>query len=128
MNIILFDGECNLCDFSVQFIIKRDKQALYHFTSKQSDVGQQLLKKHRIPADLDSFILVEGEKCFYKSTAALRVCRNLEGGWKLLHYLIITPKPLRDYVYGMIAKNRYKWFGKKNSCILPSPDLTKRFL
>ncbi|WP_191090658.1 thiol-disulfide oxidoreductase DCC family protein [Niallia endozanthoxylica] len=128
MNVILFDGECNLCDRSVQFIIKRDNKALYKFASTKSDAGQKLLRKHRVPVDLDSFILVEGNKCFYKSTAALRVCKNLKGGWKLLYGLLIVPKPVRDYVYGMVAKNRYKWFGKMDSCMIPSPEIRKRFL
>lgn len=128
MNIILFDGECNLCDFSVQFIIKRDKHALYQFASKQSNAGQEILRKHRIPADLDSFILIEGHRSFYKSSAALRVCKNLNGGWKLIYGLLIIPKPIRDICYDIVAKNRYKWFGKKDSCMLPSPDISKRFL
>ncbi|WP_160725892.1 thiol-disulfide oxidoreductase DCC family protein [Bacillus sp. USDA818B3_A] len=128
MNVILFDGECHLCDQSVQFIIKRDKKALYHFASIQSEAGQELLRKHRVPADLNSFILVEGHKCFYKSTAALRVCKNLTGGWKLLYVLLSVPKPLRDYFYGIVAKNRYKWFGKRDHCMVPSPEIRKRFL
>jgi predicted DCC family thiol-disulfide oxidoreductase YuxK len=128
MNVILFDGECNFCDHSVQFIIKRDQKARYHFASIQSDAGQEILKKHHVPADLDSFILVEGHQCFYKSSAALRVCRTLTGGWKLLYGLLLVPRPIRDYVYSIIAKNRYKWFGKKDSCMLPTPEIRNRFL
>ncbi|HDR7512886.1 DUF393 domain-containing protein [Bacillus toyonensis] len=128
MNVILFDGECNFCDHSVQFIIKRDKKALYNFASIQSDTGEEILRKYRVPADIDSFILVDGHKCFYKSSATLRVCKNLKGGWKLLYCLLIVPKPLRDYFYGIVAKNRYKWFGKKDSCMLPSTEIRKRFL
>lgn len=128
MNVILFDGECNFCDHSVQFIIKRDKKALYYFASIQSDTGEEILRKYRVPDDIDSFILVDGRKCFFKSSAALRVCKNLKGGWKLLYCLLIVPKPLRDYFYCVVAKNRYKWFGKKDSCMLPSADIRKRFL
>jgi predicted DCC family thiol-disulfide oxidoreductase YuxK len=127
-NIILFDGECNFCDRSVQFIIKRDKQALYKFASIQSDVGQLILKKHNVPKNIDSLILIEHTVCFYKSTAALRICKNLNGGWKFLSNLLIFPKPIRDYCYDVIAKNRYRWFGKKDHCILPSPEVKKRFL
>jgi predicted DCC family thiol-disulfide oxidoreductase YuxK len=127
-NIILFDGECNFCDHSVQFIIKRDKKAVYKFASIQSDAGQEILKKHSVPLNIDSIILVEDNKCYYKSTAALRICKNLNGGWKLFYRLLIVPKPLRDYFYSIVAKNRYKWFGKKDSCILPSPEIRKRFL
>jgi predicted DCC family thiol-disulfide oxidoreductase YuxK len=127
-NIILFDGVCNFCDRSVLFIIKNDKQAIYKFASIQSDAGQELIKKHNVPADIDSIILIENNTCYYKSTAALRICRNLSGGWKLLSCLLIIPKPFRDYFYEIIARNRYKWFGKKDQCMLPSPEIRKRFL
>ncbi|WEK54422.1 MAG: thiol-disulfide oxidoreductase DCC family protein [Candidatus Cohnella colombiensis] len=126
--IILFDGICNFCDHSVQFIIKRDKKAVYKFTSLQSDAGQEILRKHNVPTNIDSFILVENNKCYYKTSAALRICKNLNGGWKLLYGLIIVPKPIRDYFYSVFAKNRMKWFGQRDSCTLPSPELRKRFL
>lgn len=113
MNVILFDGECNFCDDSVQFIIKRDKKSLYRFASIQSDAGQNIIKKFNVPNNVDSFMLVKGDKCFYKSSAALRVCKNLNGFWKLFYCLLIIPKPLRDYLYDIVAMNRYKWFGKK---------------
>jgi predicted DCC family thiol-disulfide oxidoreductase YuxK len=128
VNIILFDGECNFCDHSVQFIIKRDKKALHNFASIQSDAGQELIRKYRVPADIDSIILVKANKCYYHSSAALRICSDLDGGWKLLYCLVIVPKPIRDFFYRIVAKNRYKWFGKKDSCMLPSPDIRKRFL
>lgn len=127
-NIILFDGICNFCDSSVQFIIKRDKRALYKFASIQSDRGQEILRKHHVPAEMDSIILVRNDKCYYKSSAALRICKNLKGVWKLFYCFLIVPKPLRDYLYEIIARNRYKWFGKKDSCTLPSPEIRKRFL
>lgn len=126
--VILFDGECNFCDSSVQFIIKRDRKALYKFAAIQSTVGQEILRKHNIPATLDSFILVDGDQWHTKSSAALRVFKNLTIGWKLCYFLLIVPRPIRDYFYNIIAKNRYKWFGKKESCMLPSPDIRKRFL
>ena len=126
--VILFDGECNFCDSSVQFIIKRDKKALYKFAAIQSDVGQERLRKHNVPANIDSFILVDGEQCYYKSSAALRVCKDLTTGWKLLYCLLIVPRPIRDYFYNIVARNRYKWFGKRDSCMLPSPEIRKRFL
>ena len=127
-NIILFDGDCNFCDQSVQFIIKRDKHAVYKFASIKSDVGQALLKKHQIPSSVDSLILIEYDAYYIKSTAALNICRKLAGGWKLLYSLLFIPKPLRDYIYSIVAKNRYKWFGKNDSCVLPSPDIKNRFL
>lgn len=127
-NIILFDGECNFCDQSVQFIIKRDKHAVYKFASIQSEIGQSLLEKHQIPPSIDSLILIKQDVFYTKSTAALNICRQLTSGWKLLYSLLLIPKPLRDYIYNIVARNRYKWFGKNDSCILPTPDIKKRFL
>lgn len=126
--VILFDGVCNFCNSSVQFIIKRDPRGIYQFTSLQSEVGQKLLKDHEVPVELDSFIYIEDEKIYFKSTAALKVFRNLKGLWKLLYIFIIVPRPLRDVVYGVIARNRYKWFGKRDACMIPSPEQRKRFL
>ncbi|WP_040209150.1 thiol-disulfide oxidoreductase DCC family protein [Neobacillus jeddahensis] len=126
--IILFDGECNFCDLSVQFIIKRDPNGLFKFASLQSDIGKELLHKYNAPDDLDSFVLLEDNHCYFKSSAALQVCKNLKGAWKLPYCLLVVPKPLRDFFYEIIAKNRYKWFGKKESCMLPTPEERKRFL
>ena len=126
--IILFDGECNFCDSSVQFILRREKGALYTFAALQSKAGQALLKKYRVPLTIDSLVLLDGNRCFYKSSAALRISKNLKGGWPLLSCLLIVPKPLRDYIYNIVAKNRYKWFGKKDSCTVPPPEIKKRFL
>lgn len=126
--IILFDGECNFCDQSVQFIIKRDPYGHFKFASLQSDMGKKLLNKYNAPSDIDSFVLIEGNNCYFQSSAALRVCKNLKGVWKLPYILIVVPKPLRDFFYGIVAKNRYKWFGRKETCMLPSPEERKRFL
>lgn len=128
VKIILFDGECNFCDQSVQFIIKRDMKGLFKFASLQSDVGKELLKIFSTPKDLDSFVLIEDNNCYFKSTAALRVCKNLKGAWKLPYILLAVPRPIRDFFYGIIAKNRYKWFGKKENCMLPSSEERERFL
>ena len=126
--IILFDGVCNFCNSSVQFIIKRDPTGIYQFTSLQSGIGRKLLTEHNIPTELDSFIYLEANNVYFKSTAALKVCRNLKGLWKLVYIFIIIPRPLRDMVYGFIARNRYKWFGKRDACMIPSPEQRKRFL
>ena len=126
--VILFDGECNFCDSSVQFIIKNDPKGIFHFASLQSDTGQELLKKHHVPSNIDSMILIEENKVYYKSAAALRICRHLKGAWKLLYAFIVVPRPLRNVAYDFIAKNRYKWFGKKESCMLPSPSVRARFI
>ena len=128
-HIILFDGVCNLCNSSVQFIIKHDKDCKFRFASLQSEYGQsQLIKFQLDNTDMDSFVFVMYGKAFTKSTAGLMVLKNFGGLWKILYMLIIFPKPLRDWVYDRIAKNRYKLFGKKESCMLPSPELKSRFL
>ncbi|WP_407407354.1 thiol-disulfide oxidoreductase DCC family protein [Peribacillus sp.] len=127
--VILFDGECNFCDSSVQFIIKRDPKGLFRFASLQSPTGQELQKKYQVPGNIDSIVLLENGKAYYKSTAALRICSHLKGAWKLFYGLVIVPRFIRNTAYDFIAKNRYKWFGKKEeSCMLPSPSIRKRFL
>jgi predicted DCC family thiol-disulfide oxidoreductase YuxK len=125
----LFDGVCNLCSRSVQFILKRDRRNLFRFASLQSPLGQSLLQGTGLPPDhLDSFVLVENNKVYTRSSGALRVCRKLGGAWPLLYVLMIIPRPLRDGIYNWIARRRYKWFGKKESCWLPSPEWKSRFL
>ncbi|WP_064091707.1 thiol-disulfide oxidoreductase DCC family protein [Rossellomorea aquimaris] len=126
--IILFDGECNFCDKSVQFIIKRDPEGHFKFASLQSEIGKRLLERCNSPKDIDSFILIEESDCYFKSSAALRVCKNITGAWKILTIFLVIPKPIRDFFYDIVAKNRYKWFGEKESCMLPSPEERKRFL
>ncbi|MBA2176270.1 thiol-disulfide oxidoreductase DCC family protein [Halobacillus locisalis] len=126
--IILFDGECNFCDNSVQFMIKRDKNARFSFASLQSENGRKLLEQYKAPSDLDSFVLIENGQFHTQSSAALRVCKSLDGAWKLLVTLLIVPRPIRDFFYTTLAKNRYKWFGKKDQCMLPSKEQKKRFL
>ncbi|HJF30294.1 MAG TPA: thiol-disulfide oxidoreductase DCC family protein [Sporosarcina psychrophila] len=127
--IILFDGECNFCDSSVQFIIKRDPSAHFLFTSLQSEKGMELTKQYAIPSEVDSLVLIENGKAFTKSSAALRIAKKLDGLWHLLFLFILVPRKIRDAVYDYIAKNRYKWFGKKDdACMLPSPDQRKRFI
>ncbi len=128
-SIILFDGVCNLCNGAVQFVIKHDKQKHFMFASLQSDAGQQLLKQHQLPQqNFNSFILIENNKAFIKSTAALMVAKQLSGIIKLLYGFIIVPPFIRNSVYNFIAKNRYKWFGKKDTCMMPTQNLTSRFL
>ena len=126
--IVLFDGECNFCDASVQFIIKRDTKAMFQFASLQSEVGQALIAKFAVPTHVDSIVLIEGDCYYMKSSAALKIARQLDGLWKLSYAAIVVPRPLRDTVYSYIAKNRYKWFGKKDSCMLPTAKQRNRFL
>jgi predicted DCC family thiol-disulfide oxidoreductase YuxK len=127
--IILFDGECNFCDSSVQFIIKRDPSAHFHFTSLQSEKGVELSKKYAIPDEVDSLVLIENGRVYTKSSAALRIAKKLDGLWHLLFLLILVPPIIRNGFYDYFAANRYKWFGKKeDACMLPSPDDRKRFI
>jgi len=128
-SIILFDGVCNLCNGAVNFVIKRDPGNVFKFTPLQEKQGVLLLKKHAIDAQkLDSIVLVENKKVYTKSSAALRIARKLSGLWPLFFVLLIIPSFIRDGVYDFIAKNRYKWFGKKEQCIIPTPGLREKFL
>lgn len=126
--IILFDGICNFCNSSVRFIIDRDPKGVFHFASLQSEIGQELLEKHNIPKMTDSLVLVDEQQAYIESTAALKVSTKLTWPWKAFGLFLIIPKPLRDSIYRMIAKNRYKWFGKQESCMLPSENIRDRFL
>lgn len=126
--IILFDGVCNFCDSSVQFIIKRDPKRNYKFAPLQGDTGKKLLKEFGLSENLDSIVYIEGNQYYKKSAAALKICKNLKGAWRLFVVLKIIPIPIRDLFYDIIAKNRYKWFGKKDSCMIPSPEIRSRFL
>lgn len=126
--IILFDGECNFCNSSIQFIIKRDKKAHFTFASLQSEIGKTYREQFGISKDVDSLVLIEGERCFIKSSAALRISKKLDGRWKLFSAFLLIPPPLRNVCYDVIAKNRYKWFGKQESCMLPTTEIKKRFL
>ena len=127
--IVLFDGVCNLCNRSVQFIIRHDKKKKFLFASLQGQKGQEVLQQFHLPAnELNSFILLEGDRIYTRSTGALRVLKHLGGGWSLLYAFIIIPAFIRHGVYNWIARNRYKWFGKKEECWVPTPDLRNRFL
>lgn len=127
--VILFDGYCNLCSGTVQFVLKHDRKAKFRFASLQSEYGKSVLQKHQLPTEsFDTFVLVEDDKIHFKSTAALRVVKSLSGMWPLLYVFIIVPRFIRDAVYGFVARNRYKWFGKRDSCWLPKPEWKERFL
>ena len=127
--IILFDGDCNFCDASVQFIIKRDPSAHFHFTSLQSEKGAELRKQYAISDEIDSLVLIENGRVYTKSSAALHIAKKLDGLWHLLFLFILVPPIIRNGVYDYFAANRYKWFGKKeDACMLPSPDERKRFI
>jgi predicted DCC family thiol-disulfide oxidoreductase YuxK len=127
-SIIFFDGVCNLCNSAVQFVIERDKNDQFRFASLQSDFAKEQLTPFQIdPSQKESFILLENSKVYQRSTAALKVAKKLNGLWPLLYGFIIIPAFIRDAVYNLIAKNRYKWFGKKESCWLPTEELKGKF-
>ena len=128
-NIILFDGVCNLCNGSVNFILARDPREVFLFSPVQSAFADDLLKKHGLQGiGNDSFVLVKNGTCYLRSDAALQISREMKGLWPLLYGLRIVPKFLRDFAYNLVARNRYKLFGRKQSCMVPTPALKRRFI
>ncbi len=139
--VVLFDGVCNFCDASVNFVIERDAKGYFKFAPLQSETGKELAAEHGISVDggsgrstdnnllpIDSVILVEDGKAYTHSTAALRIARHLGGAWPMLYGFIVMPAPIRDFFYRLFAKHRYRLFGKKDECMIPSPDVRARFL
>lgn len=128
--IILFDGVCNLCDSSVQYVIKHDKKDIFRFVALQSDLGQKILKHIGInPIHTDSVVLYEpGISYYYKSTAALQISKGLSGVFTLARVFTLLPTVISDTIYDYIAKNRYKWYGKKEACMIPTSELKAKFL
>ncbi len=127
--IILFDGVCNLCNGAVQFIIRRDPHHKFRFASLQSAAGQELLLSHGVDAtSLYSILVIDSGVLYQRSDAALRIARYLSGLWPVLTIFRILPRVIRDAVYNGVAANRYKWFGKREACMIPTPDLKARFL
>jgi predicted DCC family thiol-disulfide oxidoreductase YuxK len=128
-SIILFDGVCNLCNASVNFVIRHDKKAQFLFASFQSDAAREILLHFNLEnLNTDTVILVEDNKIYDKSAAALKIAKQLDGIFKAFSIFFIVPKFLRDRIYDFVAKNRYQWFGKRESCMIPSPELKNRFL
>src|SRR5687767_5644577 len=127
--IVLFDGVCNFCNGSVNFIIERDRQDYFKFAPLQSEIGERYLDKFGIDRNLtDSVILIENERVFTHSTAALKIAQRLDGFWSWFYALIVIPKPVRDFFYKLFAKYRYKLFGKQDACMMPTPEIRQRFL
>ena len=127
--IVLFDGVCNLCSTSVQFILQRDPAGRFRFASLQSDLAQRLLTERGLdPKALDSVVVIDGDRLYRESDAALRIARDLKGAWTILTVFRVIPRPVRDWAYRLIARNRYRWFGKSETCWLPTPELRGRFL
>jgi predicted DCC family thiol-disulfide oxidoreductase YuxK len=128
-SIVLFDGVCNLCNGFVQFLIRRDKKRRFLYASLQSEAGRALMEAHGLEAGkMDTVILIEQGKAWTHSDVALRVAGKLGGLWPLFKVFYVFPKPLRDFVYNWIARNRYRWFGKRETCMIPTPELKSLFL
>ena len=118
-----------MCNSSVTFIIKRDKRDIFRYAALQSEVGKELTEKFQIDTSkVDSIILIDDEKAYVKSSAALTIAKYLSGGYPLLYGFMIFPAFIRNFFYDIIARNRYKWFGKKDSCMIPTPELKRKFL
>ncbi len=127
--IVIFDGVCNLCEFSVNFIYERDSKKKFTFAPAQSTQGRRLLEKYQINTDpLNTVVLVKNGQAYTRSTAALEIAAELDSPWNLLQFFSVFPQPLRDKAYDIIARNRYQWFGKKATCMVPTPEIKTRFL
>ena len=128
--IILFDGVCNLCNRSVIFILQREKEHVFQFASIQSEAGQELLELCNLPLDYNqAVVLIDHERIYLGSTAALKIGQTLKFPWSILSYAgFIVPQLIRDWVYNQIAVNRYQWFGKRDICMIPTESLKTRFL
>ena len=127
--ILLFDGVCNLCNASVQWVLKHDKKALFRFAALQSATGQSLLQRSGLsPENFDTVVLLDGDQVFTRSDAALEISRRIGGVWSLLAAFRILPRPIRNAVYDWVARHRYRWFGKTESCMIPRPEWTNRFV
>jgi predicted DCC family thiol-disulfide oxidoreductase YuxK len=127
--VVVFDGVCGLCNATVDFLMRRDRRKRLRFASNQSAAGRALLARFGVdPEDVRTVYLIEGDRLSRKSSAALRIARTLGLPWKLAYALVIVPRFLRDAVYDWVARNRYKWFGKKETCRLPTPEERARFL
>jgi len=127
--IILFDGVCNFCNSAINFVLKQDKKGIFRFAPLQSEAGQRLLQEYNLSTEeFDSFVLIDNGKVYKKSAASLRVMNKLPWYWKEAQVLRIIPTAFRDAIYDFIASNRYKWFGKKEQCMIPTPETRSRFL
>lgn len=128
-NILLFDGVCNLCNGVVQFVIRHDEVGKFRFAALQADAGQALLRRFGLSTTrFDSFVYVKDGQFYTESTAALWVARDMGGAWSLLWGLMVFPRFIRDAVYRLVARNRYRVFGKQDACMIPTPELKARFL
>lgn len=128
-NLVLFDGVCNLCNASVQFVIRHDRAAKFRFAAIQSEIGRELFQSRGLDAaDLQTFVLIADGRMFLRSDAAIEVVSRLGGLWKIFTIFRFVPRAIRDSIYSYIARNRYRWFGRKEACMIPTPEIKERFL
>jgi predicted DCC family thiol-disulfide oxidoreductase YuxK len=128
-NIIIFDGLCNLCNTFVQFIIRIDQNGIFKFTPMQSETAGEIFKQYKIDfKNMDTVILLKNNTIFYQSDAVLEIVKALKYPWKAFYFFKFIPKFIRDGIYNVIASNRYTWFGKRDSCMIPTEDIKSRFL
>ncbi len=129
MKVVVFDGVCNLCNSTVNWIIDHDKKSVFQFASLQSPYGQAVVQKFNVTgAYMDTAILVEDEVAYYRSEAVLRILKHIGGIYGLVYVFILVPRFIRDGVYNFVSHNRYRWFGKQDSCRIPTPELKAKFL
>ena len=128
-NLVLFDGVCNLCAHSVRFILERERKPLFRFATVQSPAGSRLMRDLGLdPDDAQTFVLMADGRAYLRSDAAIRISRDLRGAWRWLGALKIVPRPLRDWTYDVVARNRYRWFGRAEECIVPTAEIRARFI
>jgi len=128
-NLVLFDGVCNLCTASVQFIIRHDRAGIFYFAPLQSDIGREICQSRGLdPAAVETFMLISGGRILMRSDAAIEVVSRFGGAWKFVAVLRLIPRVARDWVYSTVARNRYRWFGRTEACMIPTPKVKERFL
>lgn len=129
LQIIIFDGHCNFCNGAVNFIIKRNSRNTFKFSPVQSDIARKLMLKHQVhEVGNDTFIFIKEDQCFLRTSAALEIVKDLDGPWFIFRMFTIVPPFIRDYFYNLLAKNRYRLFGKRSACMVPSQEIRNRFL
>jgi len=126
--IVLYDGQCSFCNSATQWIIARDRTAKVSFAAIEGELGQRIFKQYEIPAQVDSLICIDNNKAYLYSSGAIRITKYLDGAWKLIYLLTIIPTFIRNPIYRFFAKNRIRWFGKQQACLLPTPEIRQRFL
>jgi predicted DCC family thiol-disulfide oxidoreductase YuxK len=128
-NLVLFDGVCNLCSALVQFVIRHDPAAKFRFAAIQSEIGREIFQSHGLdPADLQTFVFISDGKMHVRSDAAIEVVSRFGGAWRFFTVFRLVPRVARDWIYSVIARNRYRWFGRKDVCMIPTPEIKERFL